>query len=90
MSDKDKSEIARLEEVNERLEDSLERCRKLLKEYRSKLAANANDEPEADEDEDGQKQSGRPAAVADDPQETNEARIRFPARRRFISHANER
>jgi hypothetical protein len=56
MSDKDKSEIARLEEVNERLEDSLDRCRELLKEYRSKLAANANDEPEPDED--GQKQSG--------------------------------
>jgi len=59
MNDKDKSEIARLEEVNERLEDSLERCRELLKKYRSKLAANANDEPESrpDEDEEGQKQS---------------------------------
>ncbi|MCH8615965.1 hypothetical protein LZ016_07615 [Sphingomonas sp. SM33] len=58
MNDKDKSEIARLEEVNERLEDSLDRCRELLKEYRSKLAANANDEPESEPDEDGQKQSG--------------------------------
>ena len=58
MNDEDKSEIARLEQVNERLEDSLERCRELLKEYRSKLAANANDEPEPDEDEDGQKRSG--------------------------------
>ena len=47
MTDDDKQEIARLEQVNEQLEDSLERCRELLIEYRSKLAANTNTKPEA-------------------------------------------
>ena len=54
--DDDKQRIARLEQVNEELEKSLGRCRKMLDEYRSKLAANLNDEPGADEDE--QTQSG--------------------------------
>ena len=58
MTDKDdKQEIARLEQVNEQLEDSLERCRELLHEYRSKLAANTNTEVDPSED-DQQGQSG--------------------------------
>lgn len=44
MTNDDKQEIARLEQVNEQLEDSLERCRELLQEYRAKLAANTNTE----------------------------------------------
>jgi nitrate/nitrite-specific signal transduction histidine kinase len=39
----DKREIAHLQQVNEELTDSLERCRELLTECRSKLAANGND-----------------------------------------------
>ena len=55
MTDKDdKQEIARLEQVNEQLEDSLERCRELLQEYRSKLAANTN--TEVDLSENGQQE----------------------------------
>ena len=53
----DKQEIARLEQVNEQLEDSLERCRDLLQEYRSRLAANTNTELDPSED-DQQGQSG--------------------------------
>ena len=53
----DKQEIARLEQVNEQLEGSLERCRELLQEYRSKLAANTNTEVDPSED-DQQEQSG--------------------------------
>ena len=57
MTDDDKKKIAHLEQVNEELEDSLGRCRKLLNDYRSKLAANLNDL--LDPDEDGQPQSGQ-------------------------------
>ena len=53
----DKQEIARLEQVNEQLEDSLERCRELLQEYRSKLAANTNTEVDSSKDNQ-QEQSG--------------------------------
>lgn len=53
----DKQEIARLEQVNEQLEDSLERCRELLQEYRSKLAANTNTAVDP-LDDDQQEQSG--------------------------------
>lgn len=48
--DDDKREIARLEQVNEQLEGSLERCRELLQEYRSKLAANTNTAESPSED----------------------------------------
>jgi hypothetical protein len=44
----DKQELVRLERLNEELSDSLEKCRSLLDEARSKLAANGN-EPEAAE-----------------------------------------
>jgi hypothetical protein len=43
--DQDK-EIAELERMNARLADSLDRCRRILADCQSKLAANANDEPE--------------------------------------------
>jgi hypothetical protein len=38
----DKQEIAQLEQVNAQLTNSLERCRELLADCRSKLAANTN------------------------------------------------
>ena len=51
MSDDDEpSGAPRLEDVNEQLNSSLERCRDLLKQHRTQLAANAN---EPDEPEDG-------------------------------------
>lgn len=56
MTDDDKKKIAHLEQVNEDLEESLGRCRELLNDYRSKLAANVNDAPDLNED--GQAQSG--------------------------------
>jgi hypothetical protein len=48
---RDKQEIAQLEGLNAELTQSLERCRKLLFECRSQLAANSNipellDEPD--------------------------------------------
>lgn len=43
MTDDDKQKIAQLELVNGKLEDSLERCRKLLNDYRSKLADKADE-----------------------------------------------
>jgi hypothetical protein len=44
MSDQEKSEeVARLERLNGELQDSLGRCRELLRECREKLAANGND-----------------------------------------------
>jgi hypothetical protein len=44
MSDqKDSEEIARLKQVNGELNRSLTRCRKLVQECRSKLAANSNE-----------------------------------------------
>jgi hypothetical protein len=43
VTDGDKEKIAHLEQVNEQLEDSLARCREMLNDYRSKLAANVND-----------------------------------------------
>jgi hypothetical protein len=46
----DKQELIRLERINEKLSESLEKCRSLLDECRSKLAANGN-EPERAEDE---------------------------------------
>jgi hypothetical protein len=59
MTDDDKREIARLEQVNEHLEDSLQRCRELLNDYRSKLAANVNDAPAADANGHSQNDQGR-------------------------------
>jgi len=52
--DEDKQKIAHLEQVNEQLEGSLGRCREMLNDYRAKLAANANDVPSPDEDEQAQ------------------------------------
>ena len=50
----DKQKIAHLEQVNEELEESLGRCREMLNDYRSKLAANLNDKADPDEDEQAQ------------------------------------
>jgi hypothetical protein len=44
----DQKEIAQLEQLNDELTESLERCRGLLFECRSKLAANGN-EPGSEE-----------------------------------------
>jgi len=44
-------EIARLERLNSELESSLQRCRDLLRDCRSKLAANANDTASPEDDE---------------------------------------
>jgi hypothetical protein len=41
---KDKQDITALEQVNAELSDSLDRCRALLRDCRTKLAANSNDE----------------------------------------------
>ena len=58
MSDqKDNQEIAHLEQVNAELTRSLKRCRVLLDDCRSKLAANSNERETADnddEDEEGE------------------------------------
>lgn len=51
----DEREIAHLERLNADLSQSLQRCRALLKDCRSRLAANSNDEthpPEQAEEED--------------------------------------
>ena len=54
MSDDDEPQgFPRLEEVNEQLNSSLERCRDLLKQHRTQLAANANDPDGPDEPEEG-------------------------------------
>ena len=43
MPDKQKSEeVARLEQLNEELTESLQSCRTLLQDFRAKLAANSN------------------------------------------------
>ena len=52
----DKQELVRLERINEDLSDSLEKCRSLLDEARSKLAANGN-EPETAEEDEGSKRA---------------------------------
>jgi hypothetical protein len=52
----DKQELVRLERLNEELSDSLEKCRSLLDEARSKLAANGN-EPETAEEDDNSKRA---------------------------------
>ena len=44
-------EVARLERLNSELASSLERCRDLLRDCRSKLAANANDVAPPEDDE---------------------------------------
>ena len=50
MSDENE-EVARLEEVNRQLSDSLKRCRRILRDCREMLAANSNDLARAEEDE---------------------------------------
>jgi len=52
----DNSEIARLKKVNADLTRSLDRCRALVDECRSKLAANSN-EPVPFDDDDEEKES---------------------------------
>lgn len=49
---KDEQEIAHLERLNASLSQSLQRCRDLLKDCRSRLAANSNDETVPEDDED--------------------------------------
>ena len=59
MSDKqDKDERAELTRVNEQLKESLARCRFMLADARSKLAANANDQHAPKAEEDGEEKSG--------------------------------
>ena len=41
--DKKVEEFARLQQVNGLLQDSLKRCRMLLNDYQTKLAANSNE-----------------------------------------------
>lgn len=48
-TDQDKQELDRVREANEQLTASLKRCRSLLDDCRSKLAANSNEEWSADE-----------------------------------------
>jgi hypothetical protein len=53
----DKQEIAHLHEMNQQLSASLNRCRSLLDDCRSKLAANSNlaeQADAADDDEEGE------------------------------------
>ena len=49
--DDDGKESVRLSELNEELNESLRRCRDLLKSHRSQLAANRNDPEVSEEDE---------------------------------------
>ena len=54
MSDQqDKQEMANLQRINAELTQSLERCRFLLADCRSKLAANSNEELIEDDEEAG-------------------------------------
>lgn len=49
----DEREIARLEQLNADLSHSLQRCRALLKDCRSRIAANFNAEARAEQEEEG-------------------------------------
>ena len=44
-------EVARLEELNRQLSESLSRCRRILRDCRESLAANSNNIPPPEEDE---------------------------------------
>ena len=58
MSDQqDTEEIARLTKVNAQLSRSLERCRELVNDCRSKLAANSNEPMAFDNDDDEEDES---------------------------------
>ena len=46
MTEEENQEIVRLERLNLQLEDSLQRCRSMLRDYRSKLTANDAKPPE--------------------------------------------
>jgi hypothetical protein len=48
--DTEKEQVARLERLNAELSDSLQRCRRLLHDYQSRLAANSNEASVADGD----------------------------------------
>ena len=45
MAKTDENEIAELQRLNDKLSESLERCRRILADCQSKLAANSNDGP---------------------------------------------
>lgn len=47
----DKQEIAELDALNDQLSASIDRCRFLLDDCRSKLAANSNEKGAAEDDE---------------------------------------
>ena len=52
MSDQsDKEEIVRLQELNSELSESLNRCRRILRDCREMLAANSNEAELPEEDE---------------------------------------
>lgn len=53
----DNSEIARLTKVNKDLTRGLDRCRELVEDCRSKLAANSNEPTPFDNDEDQEEES---------------------------------
>ena len=55
----DNSEIARLRKVNADLTRSLDRCRELVADCRSKLAANSNEPMLFDNDDDEEEESDR-------------------------------
>ena len=46
-----RQDIAQLDELNDQLSASIDRCRFLLDDCRSKLAANSNDKAAAEDDE---------------------------------------
>lgn len=52
MSDQnDRDEVVRLQELNSELKGSLERCRRILRDCRERLAANSNEEPPEEDEE---------------------------------------
>ena len=51
MTEEENQEIVRLERLNLQLADSLQNCRNMLRDYRSKLTANDAKPPEVDEEE---------------------------------------
>jgi hypothetical protein len=56
----DKQEIVQLRRLNEELTSSLERCRLLLRDCKSKLAANSNDIPPEAKDASRRERDGKP------------------------------
>jgi hypothetical protein len=56
MAKTDEQEIAELQRLNDKLSESLERCRRILADCQSKLAANSNDSPFSRREREGQGQ----------------------------------